>query len=147
MKRIKDLIYYMFYRVSEWYKYWNWDFDYGWRWDRRSPYYMSNIIVSQSIGFFVLSIIIFVLHYLFDKQFTYTGLVIITLIVALIVASIVVCITSVLIGDEEKKYKELAKKYKTEKNAKLKGWLIFAFIIGTFILYIVSLLTCGYSGY
>ena len=60
---------------------------------------------------------------------------------------IVICITSVLIGDEEKKYKELAKKYKTEKNAKLKGWLIFAFIIGAFILYIVSLLTCGYSGY
>lgn len=138
MKRIKDLIYYMFYRVAKCYKYW----DCGWRWTFDS-YYMSGKVLDFSISFFVSSIIIFVLHYLFDKQLTYTGLVIILSIVMLIV----ICITSVLIGDEEKKYKELAKKYKTEKNAKLKGWLIFAFIIGTFILYIVSLLTCGYSGY
>ena len=48
---------------------------------------------------------------------------------------------------KKKNIKNWQKKYKTEKNAKLKGWLIFAFIIGTFILYIVSLLTCGYSGY
>ena len=145
MKRIKDLIYYMFYRVFKFYKYWDWDFDCGWHfgWNRCRPPYMTRNVLGFSISFFVLSIIIFVLHYLFDKQLTYTGLVIIMSIVMLIV----VCITSVLIGDEEKKYKELAKKYKTEKKAKLKGWLIFAFIIGTFILYIVSLLTCGYSGY
>lgn len=74
-----------------------------------------------SIGFFVSSIIIFVLHYLFDKQLTYTGLVIILSIVMLIV----ICITSVLIGDEEKKYKELAKKIQDRKKRQVERLVDF----------------------
>ena len=108
MKRIKDLIYYMFYRVAKCYKYW----DCGWRWTFDS-YYMSGKVVDFSIGFFVLSIIIFVLHYLFDKQLTDIGLVIIMSIVMLIV----VCITSVLIGDEEKNIKNWQKNIRPKKTS------------------------------
>jgi hypothetical protein len=39
----------------------------------------------------------------------------------------------------EKKYKELTKKYKEEKNKKLKGWLVFLYIFGSLLLYNISL--------
>jgi len=39
----------------------------------------------------------------------------------------------------KKKFAELAEKYKDEKNSKLKGWLVFTYIVGSVILFFVSI--------
>lgn len=43
-----------------------------------------------------------------------------------------------------KKYAELEQRYKEERNSKLKGWLVFLYIIGSIILFFVSLYLYGY---
>ena len=39
---------------------------------------------------------------------------------------------------DKKKYRELERRYKEEKNGKLKGWLVFAYVVVSFILYFIS---------
>lgn len=40
---------------------------------------------------------------------------------------------------DKRKYKELEKRYKGEKNSKLKGWLVFAYIVISVVVYALSL--------
>lgn len=42
-------------------------------------------------------------------------------------------------GLDKKKYKELERRYRSERNSKLKGWLVFAYISVSFVLYFISL--------
>lgn len=39
----------------------------------------------------------------------------------------------------KKKYEELEQQYKEEKHSKLKGWLVFLYLIGSVVLYFVSI--------
>lgn len=39
----------------------------------------------------------------------------------------------------KKKYDELEQQYKNEKNSNLKGWLVFTYIVGSVVLYFISL--------
>jgi hypothetical protein len=39
---------------------------------------------------------------------------------------------------------KLNEKYKNEKNSKVKGWLVFVYLIGSVALFFISLILCGY---
>lgn len=45
--------------------------------------------------------------------------------------------------ESEKKYKELEEYYKNEKNKKLKGWLIATYVVGSLLIYFLSLYFFG----
>lgn len=119
---MKDLFYYIYYRVSKFYE----------DWGESNGYIGGRVVTFMSIGSIVLSIMIPVLHYLFNEKINTD------------IAWIVVIITSILsFFLSQKRYKELAEKYKDEKNSRLKGWLVFVYIIGSIILYFVSLALWG----
>ena len=44
----------------------------------------------------------------------------------------------------KKKFIKLSEKYKDEKNSKLKGWLVFLYVIGSVVLYFVTMYLCDY---
>lgn len=121
---MKDMFYYVFYRASKFYE----------DWGESNGYIGGGIVAVGSLGFIFLSIIIFVLHYLFNEKIN-TTIVWIILIITSILSFFIL---------NEKKYEKLAEKYKDEKNSKLKGRIVFAYIIGSVILYFVSMLLCGY---
>jgi hypothetical protein len=47
-------------------------------------------------------------------------------------------------NENKKKYMKLEKRYKHEKYSKLKGWLVFLYVIGSVALYFISMILCGY---
>ena len=116
---MKDLFYYIFYRASKFYKLWS----------ENSNYYIS--------GKFLLFLAICA------NILTLTGLFCNILKIRYSIEVIyVVCILFSVLSFfilNEKKYKELEEKYKNEKNNKIKGWLVIAYIIGSIILYFISL--------
>lgn len=116
---MKDLFYYIFFRVSRFYK----------SWGENSGYYIS--------GKFLLFLAICA------NILTLTGLFCNILKIRYGIEVIyVVCILFSVLSFfilNEKKYKELEEKYKNEKNNKMKRWLVITYIIGSIILYFISL--------
>ncbi|MDR2037522.1 MAG: hypothetical protein LBQ60_06325 [Bacteroidales bacterium] len=120
---MKTFFNYLYYRTSKFYE----------EWGEKSGYVAGSIVVFLSFGFICLSLCIFVL-YIFDKKIN-------NYIVWAIV--IIFCVLS-LFFINKRKFAELSEKYKDEQNSKLKGWLVFSYLIGSVILFFVSLSFCGY---
>ena len=120
---MKDLFYYLYYRTSMFYE----------NWGESNGHIGGGIVTFMSIGSIVLSIVILVLHCLFNQKIN-TNIVWLTIIATGVLSLFL----------DEKKYKELSEKYKNEKNSKLKGWLVFSYVISSVILFFVSMLLCGY---
>lgn len=120
---MKDLFYYVFYRASKFYEIWG----------EKNGYISGRAVVFMSIGSIILSVMIFVLHHLFNEKIN-TDTIWIIIIITTILSFFL----------KRKKYEELAEKYKNEKNSKLKGWLVFLYLVGSVILYFVSMHVCGY---
>ena len=120
---MKDLFYYVFYRASKFYE----------DWGERDGHIAGGVVVFMSIGSIVLSIMIFILHHLFNEKIN-TNIIWIIIFIS--------SVLSLLLNNE--KYEKIAKKYKDEKNSKLKGWLVFSYVVGSIILFFVSMLLCGY---
>ena len=119
---MKTFFNYCFYRISKFYE------DCG----EKEGYIAGRIVVFASIGFLIATFLIFV-FYLLDKKIN------LKIIWAIIV------VTSILsFFMKKKKYIEMAEKYRDEKNRKLKGWLVFTYVISSFVIYIVSMMLCGY---
>ena len=120
---MKNLFYYIFYRASKFYE----------GWGEKNGHIAGGVVVFMSIGSIVLSIMIFVLYHLFNEKIS-TNIIWIMIIITSILSFFL----------NRKKYEELAEKYKDEKNSQLKGWLVFAYVIGSVVLYFVSMLLCDY---
>lgn len=120
---MKNLFYYIYYRTSKFYE----------NWGESNGHIGGGVVIFMSIGSIILSIIIFVMYCLFGMKIN------VNIIWAIIF------ITSILsFFLNKKKYEELVEKYKDERNSKLKGWLVFLYIIGSVTLFFVSLYLCGY---
>ena len=122
---MKDLFYYIYFRVSKFYE----------NWGESNGYIGGGVVTFMSIGSIILSIMIFVLYYLFNEKIN-------TNIIWIII--VITCFFSLFLN--RKKYEELVEKYKDEKNSKMKGWLVFFYVAGSVILFFVSMLLCGYWG-
>ena len=120
---MKELFYYVFYRVSKFYK----------DWGEKVFIYIGGLITTGSIGYIVLSAIVFVMHYWFNKEINNE----------IIVGVLSIAVISSFFFTREK-YEQLEEKYKDEKNSKLKGWLVFIYAVGTIVLYGVSSIIGGY---
>ncbi|MEA4918877.1 hypothetical protein [Proteiniphilum sp.] len=120
---MKTLFDYLYYRTSKFYE----------DWGEKNGYIAGSVVVTTSFGFIFLSLCIFA-FYLFDKKIN------LNIIWAVIISF---CILS-LFFINKRKFAELTKKYRDEKHCKLKGWLVFAYIIGSVALFFVSLALCGY---
>ena len=116
---MKDLFYYIFYRASKFYK----------SWGENSNYYISGkFLLFLAICANILTLIGLFCNIL---KIRYS-------IEVIYVVCILFSVLSFFILNE-KKYKELEEKYKNEKNTKIKGWLVITYIIGSIILYFISL--------
>ncbi|HOF16994.1 MAG TPA: hypothetical protein PLF32_08855 [Bacteroidales bacterium] len=116
---MRDFFYYVFYKSSKFYK----------SWGENNNYYISgkfslflalcaNILTLIGLFCFILKI-----RYSIEVVF---GIWILLFILSFFVLN-------------KKKYEELEEKYKNEKNSKIKDWLVFSYIVGSVILYFVSL--------
>ena len=116
---MKDLFYYAFYRASKFYK----------SWGENNNYYISGkfslFLAFASNILFLIGLFCYILGIRYSIQIVYL------IWILLLVLSFFVL--------NENRYKELAEKYKGEKNSQLKGWLVFAYVIGSVVLYFVSL--------
>ena len=116
---MKDLFYYAFYRASKFYK----------SWGENNNYYISGkfslFLAFASNILFLIGLFCYILGIRYSIQIVYL------IWILLFVLSFFVL--------NENRYKELAEKYKDEKNSQLKGWLVFAYVIGSVVLYFVSL--------
>ena len=116
---MKDLFYYVFYRASKFYK----------SWGENNNYYISGkfslFLAFASNILFLIGLFCYILGIRYSIQIVYL------IWILLFVLSFFVL--------NENRYKELAKKYKDEKNSQLKCWLGFAYVIGSLVLYFVSL--------
>ena len=116
---MKDLSYYAFYRASKFYK----------SWGENNNYYISGkfslFLAFASNILFLIGLFCYILGIRYSIQIVYL------IWILLFVLSFFVL--------NENRYKELAEKYKDEKNSQLKGWLVFAYVIGSVVLYFVSL--------
>ncbi|MDR1198828.1 MAG: hypothetical protein LBK94_07440 [Prevotellaceae bacterium] len=113
---------YCFYRTAKCYE----------NWGEKDGHIAGGVVTFMSIGAIALSILIFGL-YLFGKKMNVN------------IVWVVVVITSILsFFLTKKKYAELAEKYKDEKNSKIKGWLVFSYVVGSVVLFFVSMFACGY---
>ena len=126
---MKDLFYYVFYRASKFYK----------SWGENNNYYISGkfslFLAFASNILFLIGLFCYILGIRYSIQIVYL------IWILLFVLSFFVL--------NENRYKdgtfnlnlqkELAEKYKDEKNSQLKGWLVFAYVIGSLVLYFVSL--------
>ena len=114
---MKDLLFYIFYKASKFYK------SFGERY-----YYISGgfvlLLTLCSIILSLLELLCSILNIRFKVE-----------------ATVVVWLLFVLFGfliPWEKKYKELEEKYKNEDKRKWKGWLVVLYIVFSLILYIVA---------
>lgn len=121
---MKEWLYYVFYRASKYYE------D---GWEKDGVFLRGSLVATGSIGSIVLSVIVFVMHYWFDKEINNE-------IIVGVVTVEVIC----SFFFTRKKYEQLSEKYKDEKNSKLKGWLVFIYAVGTIVLYGVSSIIGGY---
>ena len=116
---MKDLFYYVFYRASKFYK----------SWGENNNYYISGkfslFLAFASNILFLIGLFCYILGIRYSIQIVYL------IWILLFVLSFFVL--------NENRYKELAENYKDEKNSQLKGWLVFAYVIGSLVLYFVSL--------
>ena len=116
---MKDLFYYVFYRASKFYK----------SWGENNNYYISGkfslFLAFASNILFLIGLFCYILGIRYSIQIVYL------IWILLFVLSFFVL--------NENRYKELAEKYKDKKNSQLKGWLVFAYVIGSVVLYFVSL--------
>ena len=116
---MKDLFYYVFYRASKFYK----------SWGENNNYYISGkfslFLAFASNILFLIGLFCYILGIRYSIQIVYL------IWILLFVLSFFVL--------NENRYKELAEKYKDETNSQLKGWLVFAYVIGSLVLYFVSL--------
>jgi hypothetical protein len=112
---MKTFLYYCFYRISKAYKFWD---DVGF------------CIYGSFLTFFPLGSLFLSLLALtgaeLDKGIIYT-----------VVGIVSVASIAFIDGN---RYKMLEKKYKEEKHRKLKGWLVFLYVVGSLMVYVVSLL-------
>ena len=114
---MKDLLLYVFYRASKFYKFFG----------ERYYYISGKYVLLLTLGLNVLSLIQIVCRIL---KIGFKAEVI-----------IVVCLLFVLFGyfiPWEKKYKELEEKYKNEDKSKWKGWLVVIYIIFSLMLFAVA---------
>ena len=115
---MKDLLLYVFYRASKFYKFFG----------ERYYYISGKYVLLLTLSLNVLSLIQIVCRIL---KIVFKSEVI-----------IIVILSSVFLGfliPWEKKYKELEEKYKNEDKIKWKGWLIVLYIVLSLIFYIVVL--------
>ena len=116
---MKDLFYYAFYRASKFYK----------SWGENNNYYISGkfslFLAFASNILFLIGLFCYILGIRYSIQIVYL------IWILLFVLSFFVFNLNL--------QKELAEKYKDEKNSQLKGWLVFAYVIGSVVLYFVSL--------
>ena len=115
---MKDLLLYVFYRASKFYKFFG----------ERYYYISGEYVLLLTLSLNVLSLIQIVCRIL---KIVFKSEVI-----------IIVILSSVFLGfliPWEKKYKELEEKYKNEDKIKWKGWLIVLYIVLSLIFYIVVL--------
>ena len=102
---MKDLFYYVFYRASKFYK----------SWGENNNYYISGkfslFLAFASNILFLIGLFCYILGIRYSIQIVYL------IWILLFVLSFFVL--------NENRYKELAEKYKDEKNSQLKGWLVF----------------------
>ena len=118
---MKDLFLYVYYRIVRYYKYWD-----GWiGWD---PEGNGMILLFASISYYILSILVIILN--FYEQEPSESMMMMIVGVGSIIG---------LFFGYKKLYIQLDQKYKNETNQVLKGWLVFAFVIGGFLSFFISL--------
>ena len=118
---MKDLFLYMYYRIVRYYKYWD-----GWiGWD---PEGNGMILLFASISYYILSILVIILNF-YEQEPSESMMMMIVGVGAIIG----------LFFGSKKLYHQLDQKYKNETNQVLKGWLVFAFVIGGFLSFFISL--------
>lgn len=120
---MRIFFYYVFYKSSKFYE----------DWGEKDGYILGRMVICGSISFQILSIIIFVLYYFLNEKINED-----------IIVGVITTGTIISSFIKEKKYKELVKRYENEKNSILKGWLVFAYLISSVILYLISMILCGY---
>lgn len=118
---MKDLFLYMYYRIVRNYKYW----DGWWGWD---PEGRGMIVLCASISYYILSILVIILSFYEQKPSE-------SMMMTIVGAGAIIG----LFFGPKKLYNELDQKYKNETNQVLKGWLVFAFVIGGFLSFFISL--------
>ncbi len=109
---------YCYYRISKAYKFF----------DSKGYYISAGGVCAFTLAFIALALIKILFYFL--KYDLTTPLI------------ICVCIPFATLGIlyiDPMRYEKLCKKYKNEKYSKLKGWLVFLYVISSFILYFVSL--------
>ena len=116
---MKNLFYYIFYRASRFYK----------SWGESNSYYISGkfllFLALVANILFLVGLFCYILGIRYSIQIIYLIWILFSVLSFFVL--------------NERKYEELAEKYKDEKNSQLKGWLVFAYVIGSVVLYFVSL--------
>lgn len=116
---MRKLIYYVYYRFSKFYE----------EWGEFEPYANGSIVLFGCIGFNVLTIISMIL-FVIDVKMP----------VSIIWITLASFLLLNIVFRSEVKYLALCEKYKNEKNAVLKGWLVFTYFVCSIITYGVSIL-------
>lgn len=109
---------YCFYRISSAYKFI----------DSTGYYIYGNGVVSASQSFNVLTLISIFIYVIEEKQKPSY---------ALIVGALIF-ITNLFLYDKNK-YNKLSEQWKDEKHKTLKGWLVFAYVVASLVLFFASL--------
>ena len=115
---MKDLFLYIYYRIVRFYQYWS-------DWNALGTGMMFFLLI---LSFYLSSfVVIFLSCKGMDPPIELLG---------------ILAAASAFIGSffsTEKLYSRLDNKYRNEPNKKLKGWLVFAFVIGGFLSFFISL--------
>jgi uncharacterized membrane-anchored protein len=115
---MKNLFDYCYYRISKAYRFW----------DEKDYWLGGRSVLFTCFSSHFLCLLAFVFS-LFGKKFNST--IIILIVVCFFVLS--------LFFYHKRKYVELEKQYKNEKHSKLKGWLVFLYVIGSLVLFFVAI--------
>jgi archaellum biogenesis protein FlaJ (TadC family) len=127
MKSLKSLFDYCFYRIAKAYRNFD-DKEYcGWGYG----------ILFASFGFIALALTTLIL-YIFHYKLTTTIIVIVSIPFLALDA-----LFSIFLNKKDK-YIALEQRYGNEKNSKLKGWLVFSYVVGSVVLFFVSMILCGH---
>jgi cobalamin synthase len=94
-------------------------------------------VLFASFGFITLALTTLILHIIHYKLTT-------TIIVIVIIPFIALDAFFSLFLKKQEKYIRLENHYKNEKYSRLKGWLVFLYLITCVSSYVVSMLLCGY---